>query len=119
MKIEIIPVLQEILDLSPWFVMQMLHHDHMIVITLVESGNHHVTTRTPHEIMIVVMDQPLTLSIGIGVGRIALTGKNLYVAWHFGYFVVLMSVFVQGIRMTLYLTIDISAVADFKPSVRN
>jgi hypothetical protein len=97
MKVEIFLVFQEVLDLSPQFIMLMLHHEHMMVITLVENGNHHVTTPTPHEIMIVVVDQLLTLTIGRGVGKIALTGENLYMALNFGYFVMfIMSVFVQG-----------------------
>jgi len=99
MKVEIFLVFQEVLDLRPQCIMLMLHHDHMMAITLVENGNHHVTTPTPHEIMIVVVvvDQLLTLTIGRGVGKIALTGENLYMAWNFGYFVMfIMSVFVQG-----------------------
>jgi hypothetical protein len=110
-KIEIILVFQEVLDLSPRFVMLMLHHDHMMVFTLVESGYRHVTTRTPHEIMIV--DQLLTLTVGKGVGRIALTGENLFMAWHFGCFVMFMPVFVQGSRITLYLSIGTFCYSGF------
>jgi hypothetical protein len=71
-------VLQEVLDLNPRVIMVTLHHDHVMVITLVENGNHHVTTHTPHEIMTVAMDHLQALTIGKGVGKITLTGRNVH-----------------------------------------
>jgi hypothetical protein len=57
--------------------MLMLHHGHMMAIILVENGNHHVTTHTPHKIMTIVVGQYRALTIGRGVGKIALTGRTL------------------------------------------
>jgi hypothetical protein len=82
MRIEIrtvtvfILLLQEVLDMTLRAVMLMLLRGHTMAIILVESGNHRVTTNTPHKIMTVVVGQHRALTIGRGVGKTALTGGS-------------------------------------------
>jgi len=66
---------QEVLDLNPRGVIQMLQGDYMMAFIPVESENHHVTTHIPPEIMTVVTHWLEVLTVGKEAWKIALTDE--------------------------------------------
>jgi len=112
-------IFQEVLDLNPRGVIQMLQGDYMMAFTPVESENHHVTTHIPPEIMTVVTHWLEVLTVGKEAWKIALTGRNLC---SFKFHVVCNVRFVcigTWRKNSIWLITAVPAVANFIPFVHN
>lgn len=108
-------IFQEVLDLNPRGVIQMLQGDYMMASIPVESENHHVTTHIPHEIMTVVTHWLKVLTVGKEAWKIALTGRNLC---GFKFHVVCNVRFVcigTWRKNSIWLITEVPAVANFIP----
>jgi hypothetical protein len=112
-------IFQEVLDLNPRVIILTLRGDYTMVIFPVESENCHMTTHTPHGIMIVVMDWPQVLTAGKGAWKIALIGRSLC---GFSFYVFCNVCFVciwMSKKNSISLIAEVGAIKTFMPFLRD